>query len=331
MARRKRNLDDSVISDLETITDVLGDSRVNVSGSFDEALHVFLRDCKLRNLSEHTLTYYNTELKWFRKLLEKQGISPNPSDVTIEVVQDNVILFMLETEGCKVGTVNTMLRAVKIFFSFLYKRGYSESDPTKELPYLKERRNAIETFTSDQINDLLRQPNQRTFAGVRDYVMICLFLETGARLRELVEMQTQDIRWEDSQILIHGKNGSDRLVPIQRRMSQELKRWMRVRGDVKDHNFLFINIDNGPISKRQVQSRITKYGRMANITNVRCSPHTLRHTFAKMSVMNGANVFELQDILGHSTLDMVRAYVNLFSRDIYEAHRRFSPLENLRR
>ena len=57
--------------------------------------------------------------------------------------------------------------------------------------------------------------------------------------------------------------------------------------------------------------------------------HTFRHTFAKMSVRNGANLFDLQKILGHTTLDMVRVYVNLFSNEVAEAHRKFSPIENL--
>src|SRR5690625_6910135 len=85
------------------------------------------------------------------------------------------------------------------------------------------------------------------------------------------------------------------------------------------------------MSRKAVQDRIAKYGRMANITNVRCSPHTFRHTFAKMSIRNGADVFALQKILGHQTLDMVRTYVNLFSTEVAEAHRKFSPMENLYR
>src|SRR5690625_7130255 len=84
------------------------------------------------------------------------------------------------------------------------------------------------------------------------------------------------------------------------------------------------------MNRDSVRRRIEKYGRQAGITNVRCSPHTFRHTFAKMSVQNGADLFTLQKILGHKTLDMVRRYVNMFSEDTKRAHERFSPMENLR-
>ncbi|MCQ6282887.1 site-specific integrase, partial [Bacillus sp. EB600] len=83
------------------------------------------------------------------------------------------------------------------------------------------------------------------------------------------------------------------------------------------------------LSKKQVQNRISHYGLKARLEGVRCSPHTFRHTFAKMCVQSGANVFELQQILGHSSLEMVRNYVNLFSSEIKESHNKFSPLKGL--
>jgi integrase/recombinase XerD len=64
---------------------------------------------------------------------------------------------------------------------------------------------------------------------------------------------------------------------------------------------------------------------------VRCSPHTFRHTFAKLSVKSGAGIFELHQILGHTTFDMVRTYVNLFAEDVRDKHRKFSPLNHLKR
>lgn len=326
MARRSNVLK----TNTEAHTSVLGRPGIISRIGMEKAIQRFLDDCVLRNLSEHTIRYYKTELNWFKKLLEEKNVTTEPSEITLESVQDNVILYLIKTKGCKVGTVNTMLRAVTVFFRFLERKELIEENPLQDLELLRQRRTVIETFTNEQIGKLLRQPDQNTLTGVRDYTMMLLLLETGVRLRELAEIETKDIRTEDSQIMIKGKTLEDRLVPVQRTMINELNRWLTIRAKV-DHDYLFINIDNEPLSRRQIQSRIKKYGRMADIQNVRCSPHTFRHTFAKMSVKNGANIFELQKVLGHSTLDMVRTYVNLFSDDIYEAHKRFSPLENLRK
>lgn len=155
-----------------------------------------------------------------------------------------------------------------------------------------------------------------------------LMLDTGIRLRELVDLKMNDVILSDSQIVIWGKNQTFRRVPIQNKAKAVLKRYIKVRG-VSDVPYLFITQDDGKLSRKAVQDRIAKYGRMAGIKNVRNSPHTFRHTFAKMAVQNGANIFELQRILGHKTLDMVRVYVNLFSSDIARAHAKFSPIENL--
>jgi integrase/recombinase XerD len=80
-----------------------------------------------------------------------------------------------------------------------------------------------------------------------------------------------------------------------------------------------------------VQERLSIYGQKARLQGVRVSPHTFRHTFAKMYIMRGGDAFSLQAILGHSTLDMVRNYVNLWGSDLQKMHRQFSPVEYLLR
>nr|WP_318153126.1 site-specific integrase [Metabacillus arenae] len=75
-----------------------------------------------------------------------------------------------------------------------------------------------------------------------------------------------------------------------------------------------------------MQQRVSQYGNKIGV-NAKC--HKFRHTFARMSVENGANVFELQRIMGHATMEMTKTYVNLFSNEVNESHKKFSPLRNL--
>ena len=74
---------------------------------------------------------------------------------------------------------------------------------------------------------------------------------------------------------------------------------------------------------------LTRLGRRASISGIRCSPHTFRHTFAKQYLMQGGDVFSLQRILGHNSLEVVKVYVNLASSEITELHNRFSPVDNM--
>ncbi|MGO4900295.1 tyrosine-type recombinase/integrase [Bacillus sp. GM2] len=318
MARRSNKL----------VTDQASDKPEIELTDFETAFNSFIRECKLKNLSKHTVKYYRDELLAFRTMLERQGISTKPGDITLKIIKENVIVYMMETLNRKETSINTRLRAIRAFFNFLEKDRQIYENPVRELSLLKQKKEVVETFSRDQLKDLLRQPDLGTFTGFRDYTIMLLLIETGVRVRELTDICVKDIRWEDSQIRIDGKGYKERLVPIQATMKCQLRKYVQIRGDVPNEA-LFVTIDNTPLTIRQVQNRLRKYGRKANIKNVRCSPHTFRHTFAKMSVQNGADVFALQAVLGHTSLDMVRNYVNLFSSDVMDAHKKFSHVEKL--
>ena len=294
---------------------------------YEDNVEAFLRAVKVRNRSADTIVYYRRQLLNFRKILESQGISTRVDRITKAIIEQNFIEHSLEERGHKYTTIATRLRAIRAFFNWLVSEKVLKESPMQGI-VISDVDTEIETYSREQIIDLLRQPNLETFVGYRDYVIMTLFLETGVRLRELVDIKLNDLRMEDSQILINGKGAKLRLVPIQKKARRVLTNYLKIRGH-SPSPYLFITQDDGKMSRKAVQDRLAKYGRMSNITNVRNSPHTFRHTFAKMSVKNGANIFELQKILGHETLEMVRKYVNLFSSDVLESHRKFSPIENL--
>lgn len=294
---------------------------------YDDNVEAFIRTIKLRNRSKYTLKYYRSELNGFRNILEKQGLSTRVDRISKDVIERNFIEYSLETLQNKYGTVATKLRAIRAFFNWLVEEKTLNESPMKNIT-ISTVDTRIETYTRDQLSELFRQPDLETFVGYRDYTIMTILLETGVRLRELIDIKLDDVRMSDSQILIVGKSGKFRLVPFQTQARRVLNRYLKARG-ASPSPYLFITHDDEQMARKTVQDRISKYGRMAGITNVRNSPHTFRHTFAKMSVRNGANIFDLQKILGHATLDMVRIYVDMFSNEVAEAHRKFSPIENL--
>lgn len=319
MARRKNKLIFQEDIEAENIVEVT---------DFDIALTLFLRDCKIRNLSEYTLNYYSNELTKFRKMLEEQGKPTNPSQIKSNAIKECVILKMME-EGRKDATINARLRAIRSFFNFLHREGYLFTNPMSGIKLIRQKIQVVETFSRQQVHDLLRQPDQTTFTGLRDYTMLLVLFETGVRVKELANVKIDDINFEDNTLRIRDPKGlKERLVPFQTTVKKYLRKYLQVRGNL-EHDYVFVTLDNTPISVRAFQNNMAKYGRQANIKNVRCSPHTIRHTFAKMAVLNGADIFTLQKILGHSSLEMVRRYVELFSKDIQKNHQKFSPVENL--
>ncbi|MFS1516104.1 tyrosine-type recombinase/integrase [Bacillus sp. SCS-151] len=299
---------------------------------FDDAVELFIKDGKIRNLREHTIKYYLNELTTFKKLLIEQKITTYPGEITPDIIRENVILYLRDVKQLKIVSVNTRLRAIRAFFNYLYKENYIPMNPMKNVKLVRDRKNIVATFSVKQLNDILNQPDLKTFTGVRDYTFMLLLVETGIRANELAGLTITDIHWDESTLLIRNTKGyKQRMVPLSATMKAQLKLYCSIRGTVIESNGLFLTVDNTPITKRQVQSRISQYGKDAKVTNVRCSPHTFRHTFAKLCVKNGAGIFELQQILGHTTMEMVKTYVNLFSEDVKDKHRNFSPLNNLKR
>ena len=297
-------------------------------GDFNFAVDSFIRDCRVRNLSEHTIRFYRNELNTLRQMLEHQGVETDPQKITAKIIKENVILYMMD-QGRKETSINARLRAARALFNYLERERLIVSNPMNEIALVRQKRSIIQTFTPQQVKALLAQPDQLTFTGLRDYTMLMLLFETGVRVKELVNIRVDDIKWDDGMIRIRDPKGiRERLVPFQGKMKKQLRKYVAVRGTIES-DALFVTVDNTAISIRAFQERMKEYGEMAGIKNVRCSPHTARHTFAKMSVLNGCDVFTLQKILGHTSLEMTKRYVEMFSTDVSKSHRKFSPVERL--
>ena len=295
--------------------------------TFDEAVKLFIADGDRRGLRPDTIVYYKQQLGLFRRYL----VTIDKTELISEVLRhdiDNYVEWEKE-RGNSNGTINIRLRGVRAFFGFLRDSKYVSESPMNKYPLLKTRTGNIETFSMAQLRKLLNAPDKRTFTGLRDYTLMLLLLETGLRLSEVTAIHLEDVKLSEGQIFVrHTKNAFHRYVPIQSKMIEQLRRYMRIRGTCETEQ-LFVTIDGTPMQRAALQKLVGKHGKKAGIKGVRCSPHTLRHTFAKLSVMNGAGVFELQKILGHSTMEMVRVYVNLYSSDVNERHKEFSPLKDL--
>lgn len=295
------------------------------SVDFNVAEASFYRHCRVKNLADLTIVYYEDVLRELRKLLSEQNIS-RPIDVTKDVME--TVILAKRDGGVADATVEKLFRGWRAFFNWMEDRGYLPSNPVADIR-LKSEKRVIETFSKAQIKALLATPNRNTFTGYRDYVLMLLLLDTGVRISEAAGVKLSDIRWGDGVIKVYGKGGKERLVPMQTTLEQHLREYEMIRGKLQ-HDYLFANIDNNPYQVRGMQQSIADYGKIARIKGVRVSPHTFRHTFAKYYIMNGGDVFSLQKILGHTTLDIVRVYVNLFSTDVVRQHAKYSPLETMR-
>ncbi|HET9853136.1 MAG TPA: tyrosine-type recombinase/integrase [Candidatus Limnocylindrales bacterium] len=166
----------------------------------------------------------------------------------------------------------------------------------------------IAPFSDPELRSLL------ALADERERALALVLLDTGLRLSELASLLVGDVR-PDGTLHVMGKGAKERIVPIGASARRALVRYLATRATVTADDPLFCGRRGPALTPRGIQQAIARLGRRAAV-GTRCSPHTFRHTFARGYLVNGGDVFSLQQILGHATLDMVRRYISL-SRPIW--------------
>lgn len=298
-------------------------------GDFNYCLELFIRDMTMRNLAYHTKRWYKENLVIVHRSLKEIGHPLEPIHLTEDMLKD-VIAFCMEQLKNNTTTINHRIRSMKQFFSFLYNQSIISVNPTINIQKQKGIKVRIKPFEEDEVRALLAQPDKKSFVGFRDYTIMLVFLDTGVRLSELVNIKTTDISIEQGKILVLGKGNKEREVPFQATTREQLKRYLKVRGETH-HDYLWIAHDEKPLARKTIQDRVKLYGEKAGIKGKRVSPHTFRHTCAKLYITGGGDIFSLQELLGHSSLEMCRHYVSLWGADLQKMHRKYSPVESITR
>lgn len=303
------------------------DFDIDSEHSFDYYIRLFIEHTSAKGRAKDTLLFYEKTIGIWRDVLEEIGLSTSIHAITEDTIR-KFIHHYTKARGNKYTAAMTQLRGVRTFANFLLKERLIDSHGFLTFSLNNANMSEIDTFSELDVILILEQCDIKTFTGFRNYMIILTVLETGIRLRELADIRLKDVKVQDRYIVIHGKNQSIRHVPFQAKYAKRLRQYLKVRG-ICDSDALFITQDNEKMARRSIQQAISRLGKQAGILDKRVSPHTFRHTFAKWFIKNDGNIFALQKILGHSTLDMVRTYVNLFSSEVDDEHRKASPLNNI--
>jgi integrase/recombinase XerD len=162
----------------------------------------------------------------------------------------------------------------------------------------------IETFSDEQLEALLNQPDQRRWRGQRDRAILLTLLDTMARVSELAGINASNVDLEGQSIRVMGKGRKERDLPLGKTAKQALLRYRNAVDGLMPDDPFFISYRGRRLDRSVITDMVADYGRAARIEGVRCSPHTLRHTAAKRFILAGGDVFTLQKLLGHTSLVM---------------------------
>lgn len=254
-----------------------------------------------------------------RALAEIEAPIENIRKIKTEHIE-NFIEYQQEI-GRAINTINSRLRAGRTFFNFCLRKKYINSNPYEGIQQLRKRHEVGATFTKRQLKRLLDAPDTTTFIGLRDLAIMLTFAHTGIRLTELTSLRVQDVSFDDigAVNVQHAKNRYARRIPLTRRLRTVLKAYITERG-ILDHDSLFINVENRPINGRSIQDRLRIYGEQTGVSKeVTVSPHAFRRTFCRLKVEAGVNLFVLQRMTGHQSLEILKRYVEIYGRDLEQA------------
>jgi len=318
----------------------------NIEGRYDlKRLAEIYRLCaQSEGKSKATIAIVTSSVRYLVAFLKAQGISTDIGEIGVEQIRSFTLHLQsrhkfashpyTRPQGGNLSgtTINDYLRALRSFWSWAQAEGYIHKNPFSLLKIPKAPKRLIPSFATEQLAGLIEAVEVSTAQGQRDYTMILLLVDTGLRVSELTGLKVDDVNLERRTLKVWGKGAKERIVPFGVRAQKALLRYVnfhRPEPATPLTREFFLTDCGQPLKARRVQAIIKRYGEKAGIKGIRCSPHTLRHTAAVMWIRNGGDVFSLQQILGHSSLEMVRVYVNLAQSDVEAAHRRYSPADNL--
>jgi len=289
-------------------------------------LQAFLLACEVDGLSPYTTRDYEKRIGQFVRFMGSNIGIDEVDQVTVDYIR---LFFLKKKETCGPVSIYNYYRDLKRFFNWLIQEGRLKESPMATMKPPRMPKTLIKPFEPEDLRQLLTFCNDSTFLGLRNKAMLFVFIDTAVRLCEMPRMQIEDLDFKRGVIKVHGKGAKERVVAIQQRTQKMLLRYLLSRND--GHRCVWVTEERRPLTHWGIENMIQKLGKRAGLKNVRCSPHTFRHTAATMMLGNGAGEFEVQAVLGHSTLAMTRRYVaSLNSEKAAEAHKRFSPVEKLK-
>lgn len=305
----------STISDVRTVSPVI-----------EDLLERYLAENP--DFRERTVKDYRDHLRYLKKWASEEGVPLlTMTDLTEEITREYRRFMVAEYAA---HTVNVRVGTLKAFLRWAYAHGYVSDRIASVLEKVDVDEDDIRFFTNEQISALLRVPNTKSYLGFRNFCAMLVMLDNGIRIKELLSITWDDIDFSENEIRLSGKKTKTRKfrkVPISPDTISALRRLKKeTLHHFPDAKYVFLSIYGKQLDPSTVRHFLREYGEMAGIEG-QCSPHMFRHTFARLYVLQGADVFDLQEILGHSTLEMSRKYVKFFSTDITRNHAKYSPVK----
>lgn len=302
-----------------------------------EAIPAYVQHLKILGQSSFTLIRIKYSLRKLARFLVDEQVH-HIEDITPEILSDyqEELAFCLTVKGNPLspGAQEKLLSAVKGFCRYLMENDYLVSDPAAKIRLPKKSRRLPKLILSvEEIRKLMATPDMRTHEGFRNRVILEILYDTAIRRSELAGIRLSDLDVKAGYVLIHGKGGKDRVVPMSSRVCELVHNYIiGVRpflAEGEDDGYLILNRWGKKMHHQAVYQAVRRCVDLAGIKK-NVSTHTLRHACATHMLKNGAPVRHVQEMLGHESLESTQVYTHVTINDLKEIHSKYHPSESLR-
>jgi integrase/recombinase XerC len=300
----------------------------------EEYLNQFLQHLRYeRNVSTHTLRNYSSDLLQFREYLLLKG---TVKDIPVSEIDHLTIReWMASLHGLnkKKTSIARKLASLRTFFQFLIREGVQETNPAKLVATPKIERKLPNHLSMEDAVRFIETPDLETDLGKRDRAILEFLYATGMRVGELVNLNLKDIDFREKLVRVTGKRKKQRILPFGEPSLQALMFYLNeARADFlhncppaeRDEQAVFLNYQGTRITTRSVGRMVDKYIKLcADIHDI--SPHSLRHSFATHLLDSGADLRDIQELLGHARLSTTQIYTHVSMEKLIEVYDKAHP------
>ncbi len=301
----------------------------------EDYLKQFLQHLRYeRNVSQHTLRNYSSDLEQFREYLLLKGKVQDISVSEIDHLTIREWMAELHGESKKKTSIARKLASLRTFFQFLVREGVQENNPAKLVATPKVERKLPTHLSMEDAVRFLETPDLNNDLGRRDRAILEFLYATGMRVGELVGLNLKEIDFREKLVRVTGKHKKQRILPFGEPALQALMYYLNETRATflnncppseRDDQAVFLNYQGTRITTRSVGRMVDKYIKLCTEINRDISPHSLRHSFATHLLDQGADLRDIQELLGHARLSTTQIYTQVSMEKLIEVYDKSHP------
>ena len=288
---------------------------------FDDFLNYLRGEC---HLASNTVSAYGRDLRRFQTWLGKRKLGK------LAVGDLSEFVGVLRDDELAPASIARCVVAVRTFFKFLQLEGIVTENPAELIATQKMWERVPGVLNRQQVEDFLAAPKKYDKYWQRDIAILEVLYATGCRASEVCSLKVRDLSLDENHLKCEGKGGKQRMVPIGNRAVQAIEFYMgKLRGELAAKTphpalELFLSRSGRPLDRVQLWRLVKQYARRAGIRDS-ISPHSLRHSFATHLLAGGADLRQVQEMLGHASIQTTQIYTHVEHSRLKRVHQQYHP------